>query len=87
MLAGIIGCILGGAICARLFQPKRRVVEQIAPGAIWQTEVLDQIAIEGGAIGSVEDLPAAVAQEMREVGLYSVFQDYEQDRARNREAG
>lgn len=85
MLAGILGCITGGAICARAFRPKRKVVEQVPAGAIWQTEILEQLEQEGGPMGRMEDLPPAVAAEMREVGLYSVFQDYEQHRARREE--
>ena len=85
MLAGIIGCIIGGAICARAFRPKRVVVEEVPTGAMWQTEVLDQLVQEGGPIGKVEDLPASVAGEMKEVGLYDLFRDYERNRARSGE--
>lgn len=85
MLAGIIGCIVGGAICARAFRPKRVVVEQVPAGATWQTEVLEQLEQEGGPIGRVEDLPASVAKEMKEVGLYDLFRDYERNRVRSGE--
>ncbi|MHC1551357.1 hypothetical protein [Phyllobacterium sp. K27] len=77
MLAGILGSVVSGAICARMFPPKRTVVEQAQTGTAWQTEVLEQLEQEGGPIGRVEDLPPVVAQEMREVGLYDLFKNYE----------
>ncbi|MEJ1117316.1 hypothetical protein V9K92_02400 [Phyllobacterium sp. CCNWLW109] len=77
MLAGILGSVISGAICARLFAPKRTVVEQAQTGIAWQTEILEQLELEGGPIGRVEDLPPVVAQEMREVGLYDLFKNYE----------
>lgn len=87
MLAGIIGCIIGGAICARAFKPKRIVVEEIPTGATWQTEVLEQLEQEGGPLGKVEDLPAPVVDEMKQVGLYDLFSDYERKRVRSGEEG
>ncbi|WP_343315852.1 hypothetical protein AAIB41_13775 [Brucella sp. BE17] len=87
MLAGIIGCIVGGAICARTFKPKRLVVEEIPTSATWQTEVLDQLEQEGGPLGRVEDLPASVVDEMKQVGLYDLFSDYERKRVRSGEEG
>jgi hypothetical protein len=80
MLAGILGSVASGAICARIFPPKRTVVEQAQTGTAWQTEVLEQLEQEGGAIGRVEDLPSVVVQEMREVGLYDLFKNYENSR-------
>jgi len=77
MLAGIVGSVASGAICARMFPPKRVVVEHAATGTSWQTEVLEQLEQDGGPIGRVQDLPPVVANEMREVGLYEVFEKYE----------
>jgi hypothetical protein len=79
MLTGIVGSVVSGAICSRLFLPKRIVVEQAQTGTEWQTDILQQLEQEGGPIGRVEDLPPEVAQEMREVGLYDLFKTY-QDR-------
>ncbi len=81
MLAGIVGSVVSGALCARLFSPKRTVVEQVQTGSTWQVEILEQIEQEGGPLGRVEDLPPVVAQEMREVGLYDLFKNYENGRA------
>ena len=85
MLAGIVGSVVSGAICARIFPPKRRVVEQAQTGTAWQVEVLEQLEQDGGPIGRVEDLPPVVAQEMREVGLYDLFKNYENGRGVNRQ--
>lgn len=78
MLAGIVGSVASGAICARIFSPKRIIVEQTDTGSAWQNEVLEQLEQDGGPIGRVQDLPPVVASEMREVGLYEVFEKYEQ---------
>ena len=72
MLAGLGGCLVGGAICARLFAPKREVVEHSA-ASLWQEEVLAQLIAESGTLGSVSDLPAATAREMKELDLYDLF--------------
>lgn len=80
MLAGIVGSVGSGAICARMFPPKRVVSEHVAGASAWQTEVLEQLEQESGPIGKVRDLPPAVVEEMRQVGLYEVFQTFEQGR-------
>ncbi|MGF9694351.1 MULTISPECIES: hypothetical protein [unclassified Rhizobium] len=80
MLAGILGSVISGAVCSRIFAPKRVVVEQAQTGTAWQADVLEQLEQEGGPIGRVEDLPPVVVQEMREVGLYDLFKTY-QDRS------
>lgn len=80
MLAGIIGSVGSGAICARMFPPKRVVSEHVAGASAWQSEVLEQLEQESGPIGKVRDLPPAVVEEMRQVSLYEVFQTYEQGR-------
>ncbi|MDH2328297.1 hypothetical protein QCN27_15635 [Cereibacter sp. SYSU M97828] len=74
MLLGILGCLTGGAICARLFAPKRILSEELGAGtAEWQQQVLDQIEAEGGTIGDMADLPPEVVKELHETGLYDVF--------------
>lgn len=81
MLAGIIGSVASGAVCSRIFPPKRVVSEHISDASAWQVEVLEQLEQEGGPIGRLSDLPPVVAEEMRQVGLYEVFQTYEQGRS------
>ncbi|APO77213.1 hypothetical protein AM571_PA00332 (plasmid) [Rhizobium etli 8C-3] len=85
MLGGIVGSVVSGAICARIFPPKRTVVEQVQTETAWQVEVLEQLEQEGGPIGRVEDLPPVVVQEMREVGLYDLFKNYEDRRGAGRQ--
>ena len=76
MLLGILGCLTAGAICARLFVPKRVLSEEMGAGtAEWQQQVLDQIEAEGGTIGDLADLRPEVVEELRETGLYDIFRD------------
>jgi hypothetical protein len=76
MLVGLGGCLLSGAVCAKLFKPKREVIEE-AHGEAGREEVLAQLASEAGGLGRVADLPPAVAAEMKELGLYELFAEYE----------
>lgn len=85
MLVGLGGCLLAGAVCAKLFKPKREVVEE-ASDLARRDEVLDQLAAEAGGLGSVADLPADVAAEMKELGLYDVFAAHEQRIRRTQDA-
>jgi hypothetical protein len=77
MLVGLAGCLIAGAVCARLFKPKRVVVDQSSDTAR-REEVLDQLAAEAGGLGFVADLPLPVVIEMKELGLYDVFLKHEQ---------
>ncbi len=83
MLVGLIGCITAGAVCARLFAPKRDLSEQAHDDA-WREETLDQLAIESGGLGRVSDLPETVKADLKEVGLYDSFarREAQQDRQR-----
>jgi len=85
MLAGIVGSVISGAVCSRIFAPKRIIVEQAETGTTWQTDILEQLEQEGGPIGRVEDLPPVVVQEMREVGLYDLFKSYQSRRDADRQ--
>ncbi|SFB63963.1 hypothetical protein SAMN03159496_06365 [Rhizobium sp. NFR07] len=85
MLAGIVGSVISGAVCSRIFAPKRIVVEQVEKGTAWQADILAQLEQEGGTIGRVEDIPSEVAQEMREVGLYELFKSYQDSRGTDRQ--
>ncbi|AQG98768.1 hypothetical protein A9R05_07910 [Burkholderia sp. KK1] len=76
MLVGLGGCLVAGAVCAKLFKPKREVIEE-AHGAAGREEVLRQLASEAGGLGRVADLPPAVVAEMKELGLYELFAEYE----------
>ena len=76
MLVGIVGCLVGGAISARLFKPKRNVVEHQA-GPAWRSQVLIELQNEFGDLGKMSDLPPATIAELREMDLYDLFADYE----------
>jgi hypothetical protein len=71
-------------VCAKLFKPKREVVEESSDLAS-RTAVLDQLAAEAGGLGSVADLPEEVAAEMKELGLYDVFAAHERRLSRARD--
>ena len=77
MLAGLAGCLLSGLICARLFPPKREVIEDSAADPRWRQEVLDELAGETGHLGSVADLPPVVVREMKELEIYDLFASYQ----------
>lgn len=85
MLVGLAGCLVAGAVCAKLFKPKREVVEESSDLAS-RAAVLDQLAAEAGGLGSVEDLPEEVAAEMKELGLYDVFAAHERRVSRAQDA-
>jgi hypothetical protein len=87
MLAGLVGCVVGGIVCAKLFPPKREVMESAADPS-WRAEAMEQLAAETGTIGRVDDLPSVVAHEMKELGLYDLFASYDSTRiADEREQG
>lgn len=76
MLVGLAGCIISGIVCAKLFPPKREVVEAAAD-PFWREEVLAQLVAESKSIGSMSDLPSATVEELRELGLYELFASHE----------
>ncbi|MBP0620811.1 hypothetical protein [Cupriavidus consociatus] len=73
MLAGLVGCLVAGALCAVLFPPKREVIEGEPADPSWRGEVLASLAMEPGGLGSTSDLPSAAAQELKELQLFELF--------------
>lgn len=74
MLAGLAGSVIAGVVCARLFPPKREVVEDTSlADPAWRAEVLAELANEPGGLGTLADLPPAALQELRELGLHELF--------------
>jgi hypothetical protein len=73
MLVGLGGCLVAGAICARLFKPKRIVVDQEASDEGMRAELIERLVVDAGPQGSIRMLPGYVAAEMKEVGLYDLF--------------
>lgn len=84
MLAGLAGCVLSGLICARLFAPKREVVEGGAADPRWREEVLAELAGEHGDLGATDALPEVVVREMKELEIHELFASY-RPRARTAE--
>ena len=76
MLAGLGGCVVSGIVCAALFKPKREVIEGAAVDPFWRQEVLVKLAEQYGDLGSVDDLPPAVVQEMKELEIYELFANF-----------
>ena len=76
MLIGLGGCLVAGGLCAKLFAPKRVVLEH-STDPTWRDTAMAQLAGEAGDLGKLADLPPEVAAEMREVGLYDLFAAYE----------
>ena len=76
MLAGMGGCVLGGVICAKMFPPKREVVEDAGDPA-WREEAIAELVKETGRLGGVDELPSAARDEMKELGLYDAFVAHE----------
>jgi hypothetical protein len=76
MLVGIVGCLVGGAISAKLFKPKRNVMEHEADPA-WRDRVLAELQSEFGDLGKLSDLPPETIAELKEMDLYDLFADYE----------
>ena len=81
MLIGILGCLAGGIISALLFKPKREVVEHAADPTFRQ-QVLADLQAEHGTLGRLDDLPAEVVTELRELALYDLFREAEAAEAR-----
>ncbi|CAM3652406.1 Chemotaxis protein [Bordetella sputigena] len=74
MLAGLAGSVIAGVVCARLFPPKREVIEDTSlADPAWRAEVLAELANEPGGLGTLADLPPAALQELRELGLQELF--------------
>ncbi|WP_347557814.1 hypothetical protein [Robbsia sp. KACC 23696] len=93
MLVGLGGCLIGGAICARLFKPKRiaaaleadegrraQLIARLVAGQGTGRSRKAQGRADASAsapYGGVASLPAHVIAEMREVGLYDLFAEQE----------
>lgn len=66
LLAGLGGCIVSAAICARLFPPKRRFDRGSATD---REAALAELERMGGTLEQFELLPSAVRSEMCALGL------------------
>lgn len=75
LLVGLAGCLIAGAICAKLFPPKRVLKEEMSDVAA-REEALAELAAETGDLGNIKDLPPAAVQELRDLGIYDLFANY-----------
>lgn len=73
MLAGLAGCVLAGVVSALLFKPKRVVVEGSDVDPVWRQEVLTRMAEATGDLGSMDDLPRSVVDEMKALEIHDLF--------------
>jgi len=76
MLVGLAGCLVAGIICAKLFAPKRVIVEE-GEDPSWRESAMNELATETGGLGRLADLPPAVIAELKDVGLYDTFAEHE----------
>ncbi|WP_246165044.1 hypothetical protein [Pigmentiphaga aceris] len=72
MLVGLGGCLIAGIICAKLFAPKRQIIEE-GEDPSWRESAMDELATDTGGLGRLADLPPEVIAEMKDVGLYDIF--------------
>jgi hypothetical protein len=76
MLIGLGGCVIAGVICAKLFAPKRQIVDQ-GDDPSWRESAMNELATDTGGLGRLADLPASVIAELKDVGLYEAFAERE----------
>ena len=74
LLIGIVGCILGAVIAGVLFKPKRVITTSTADTRSRQ-EIIDEIVEEYGDLGDPRELPEAVQNEVRTLGLFDALLD------------
>ncbi|WP_098729819.1 hypothetical protein [Brevibacterium epidermidis] len=74
LLIGILGCILGAVITGLLFKPKRVITTSTADTRSRQ-EIIDEIVEEYGDLGDPRELPEAVQNEVRTLGLFDALLD------------
>lgn len=72
LLVGLAACLVAGVICARLFAPKRDLVEEPTDAAA-RDEAITELIAESGELGSVDDLPEAARRELRDLGIEDLF--------------
>ncbi len=66
LLVGLAGCVVGAAVCTRLFPPKRVLAEDDSADRV---EALAELETMGGTPESFAGLPKDVQDEMRSLGL------------------
>ena len=72
LLVGLLACLAAGAINARLFPPKRDLVEEPGDDQSRDAAIAELVA-ESGALRSLDELPEAARRELRDLGLEDLF--------------
>ncbi|GLI31328.1 MULTISPECIES: hypothetical protein [Brachybacterium] len=72
LLIGLAACVTVAVVCARLFKPKRDLLETDT-GANSRETAMDSMEAEIGPIGDPDEFPAAVLEEVKMLGLYDDF--------------
>jgi hypothetical protein len=72
LLVGLVACLVAGAVCARLFAPKRDLVEETTDDEA-REEAIAELVAESGDLGSLDDLPEAARQELRDLAIEDLF--------------
>jgi hypothetical protein len=85
MLAGLVGCVISGIVCAKLFAPKREIVD-VGTDEQWRSTAIDDLIKETGSTGATADLPPAVIDELKELGLYAAFASHDTPHSTTKEA-
>ncbi len=76
MLVGLAGCLIGGVVCAKLYRPKREVIENSADDG-WREATMAELDKDPLGMGRLADLPPNVVAELKEIGLYETFANHE----------
>lgn len=84
MLVGLLACLLSAMICARLFKPKRHIVQEISQSSTRQ-DAIDELKLDVGGLGKLSLAPAATIEEMKALGLYQLFLEAEQQEIQARD--
>lgn len=83
MLFGLLGCLLAGFICSILFKPKRKILESDHQSMQWFDDLIEQWEKEGKSIGTVQDLPEKIVQELKDLNLYDAFVAYKHQQSQS----
>lgn len=80
MLFGLFGCLLAGFVCAKMFSPKREILQPDAQSMEWFDHLVAQWKEEGRELGDVTQVPESVKQELKELNLYDAFLQKQQEK-------
>ena len=70
LLVGLLGCLLAAVVSAKMFPPKREVVQGQGTDADGRLRAIQTIEAENGPLGDPRELPVAVQEELRSLSLF-----------------